>query len=392
MKLNKLTALLCTLCLCIALTACSDKPAVYVQSVNALTNMGGIAPGDRFAGIVVSEHVTEIKKDADKTIKELLVKEGDDVAEGQALFSYDTEELQLSLDKQKLELTQLQATIESYNAQISSLQQESNNATGSTRLQYTIQIQSTQLDLKEAQLRVKSKQADVQKAEELLANSTIVSPIKGRIQSINSSGTDSYGNPTAFITIQQSDAYRIKGVLGELQRGSIVEGTPIKITSRVDDSQFWNGTVTLVDYENPSQGNDHDRYYGMASDEMTATSKYPFYVQPDNTEGLMLGQHVYLELATEDPSHSGLSISSAFICYEDDGSPYVWAERHGKLEKRTVVLGEYDLMTDLQEITEGLSVSDYIAFPDFELCTEGAPTTHDQLTDVDTMSQEGMVE
>ena len=31
-----------------------SETAVYVQSVKDLTGMGGIAPGDRFAGMVVS--------------------------------------------------------------------------------------------------------------------------------------------------------------------------------------------------------------------------------------------------------------------------------------------------------------------------------------------------
>ena len=393
MKLKRIPALICSLCMCLSLMACSNQTAVYVQSVETLSNLGGIAPGDRFAGLVVSEHVTEIQKDADKGIKELLVKEGDDVTEGQALFSYDTEELQLSLDKQKLELTQMQATIESYNSQIAALQQESNSATGSTKLQYTIQIQSTQLDLKEAQLRIKSKQEDVKKAEDLLANSTVVSPIKGRIQSINSSGTDNYGNPAPYITIQQSGSYRIKGNLGELQRGSLNEGDRIKIISRMDESIFWTGTVALVDYENPSQGSEYDRYYGASANEMTSASKYPFYVQPDSTEGLMLGQHVYMEIETESDAPVGVSISSAFICYDDNGSTYVWAERNKKLEKRSVTLGEYNPMADLQEITEGLTAKDYIAYPDPELCKEGAPTTRDQLTEPDSVvMQEGMVE
>ena len=50
------------------------ETAVYVQSVKTLSGMGGIAPGDRFAGMVVSENVAEIQKDGDKTIAELLVK------------------------------------------------------------------------------------------------------------------------------------------------------------------------------------------------------------------------------------------------------------------------------------------------------------------------------
>ena len=38
-------------CLMLTLCACGNETAVYVQSVESLANMGGIAPGDRFAGI-----------------------------------------------------------------------------------------------------------------------------------------------------------------------------------------------------------------------------------------------------------------------------------------------------------------------------------------------------
>ena len=371
-------AVILTALLLLTMTACGSKTGVYVQSVASLMSMGGIAPGDRFAGVVVSENVTEIKKDADKSVKELLVKEGDDVTEGQALFSYDTDQLQLDLDRQKLELDQLYATIQSYNTQIAQLERERNSVGEASKLQYTIEIQSAQLSLKEAQLNVKNKEQQVEQAQALLENATVVSPISGRVQSINESGTNNYGEPVAYITIQQSGNYRIKGVLGELQRGGITEGSVIKICSRTDDSLSWRGTVTLVDYESPYQGSDYDNYYGMSSDEMTSSSKYPFYVEIENTEGLILGQHVYMELETEPTDTADVAISSAFLCYDEDGSTYVWAENRGKLEKRTVELGEYNMMADLQEITSGLSPEDYIAFPDYELCVEGAPTTHEQ--------------
>lgn len=389
MKWKKWLALACGVCLTAALCGCAGGSAVYVQSVEKLSALGGIAPGDRFAGLVVSEHTAEITKDDDKTIKELLVKEGDDVKEGQALFSYDTEELQLNLDKQLLELEQLKASIESYTAQIKTLEWERTTVSGTARLQYTVEIQSTQVDLKEAELKLKTKETEVAKAQELLANSTVVSPITGRVQGISESGTDQYGEPLPYITIQQSGAYRIKGMLGELQRGGIIEGDRIRILSRTDESQVWGGTVTLVDYENPSQGNDYNRYYGMSTDEMTAASKYPFYVELDSTEGLILGQHVYLELEPEETEAVGIGISSAFVCYDEDGSAYVWAENGGRLEKRAVTLGEYEPMTDTQMITEGLSPEDYIAFPDPEVCQEGASTTHDQVTEETVPAEEG---
>lgn len=383
MKLKRCFAAFLALALCAALAGCSNDTAVYVQSVGTLAGMGGIAPGDKFLGLVVSENVSEIKKDKDKTVLELKVHEGDDVKKGQELFSYDTEELQLSLDKQRLELEQLNASIENYKSQIEQLEKDRNSAGATLKLQYTVEIQSTQVDLKEAELNVKTKENEIKKSEDLLENAVVTAPVDGRVQAINESGTDSYGNEVPYISIQQVGSYRIKGTLGELQRGGLIEGDRVKITSRTDSTQVWGGTVTLVDYENPFQGNDNNRYYGMSSDEMTASSKYPFYVKLDSTEGLLLGQHMYMEKETEDGAPAALSISMAFICYEEDGTPYVWAEARNKLEKRVVTLGEMNDMMGTCEILEGLTVDDYIAFPDETVCRPGAPTTHTQAASED---------
>ena len=379
MKGKKIMARMLSVVLMLSLTGCGSTTAVYVQSVKSLASMGGIAPGDRFPGLVVSENVTEISRDTEKTIAELLVKEGDSVAEGQALFSYDTDALQLSLDKQRLELEQLNATIENYNNQIEILERDRNRASANSKLQYTIEIQSTQLDLKEAQMNRKTKEAELQASETLMENATVVSPVSGRVQSVSENGTDSFGNPLPYITIQQAGSYRIKGTLGELQRGGIMEGDRMKIMSRTDPDVFWTGTVTLVDYESPTQGNNYDRYYGMAADEMSSSSKYPFYVEPDSTEGLILGQHIYMEAETEQTQTPALRISSAFFGYEEDGSVFVWAEKRGRLEKRTVTLGEYNAMQDTYEVLEGLTEEDHIAFPDEQLCREGASTTRDRV-------------
>ena len=167
------------------------------------------------------------------------------------------------------------------------------------------------------------------------------------------------------------------------------EGDRVKMKSRSDGGAVWTGSITLVDYENPSQSNENDQYMGMSSDEMTTASKYPFYVALDSTDGLMLGQHLYIELDTGDDT-PGVGLSGAFLCYNEDGSAYVWAEKGGKLEKRAVTLGEYDPMTDVQKITEGLSLEDYIAYPDPELCQPGAPTTHDQpVAEAEPVVEEG---
>ena len=391
--MKKITVAVLVLAMALMLAACGEaENAVFVQPVADLVDMGGIAPGDKFPGMVVSENITEIQKDAQMVVEELLVKEGDDVTAGQELFRYDTQQLQLSLDKQRLELEQTEATIENYKEQITELEKERNNAS-SNKLEYTIQIQTLQVDLKEAEINIKAKYDAVEQSEALLQNAVVTSPVDGRIQSISENGTDNYGNPLAYITIQQTGSYRIKATIGELQRGAIMEGTRMDILSRVDGSR-WAGTVTLVDYENPSQEDSNSMYYGMSTDVMTASSKYPFYVELDDTTGLILGQHVYLQLPVQEEAEAGISISSAFIAYEENGDTFVWADKNGKLEKRTVAIGEYNMMNDTYEILSGLTEEDFIAFPDPELCVEGAPTTQvePQQEDADTgVAQESVV-
>ncbi len=369
--MKKYLALLTSFLLCACLTACKGDTAVFVQSVGELSGFGGIAPGDRFSAMVVSEHTTEVKKDGDKAVEEVFVKEGDDVKEGQALFSYDMDELQLSFDKLRLERDQLTASIESYKAQISQLEKERNGAWGNNKLQITIQLQTTQVDLKEAELTLKAKENEVNRAQALLDNSTVTAPTAGRIQSINESGTDANGNAVPFIVIQEAGAYRVKGVINELQRGGIRDGQRIKMTSRVNPDAVWYGTVTVVDYENPIQN--QNNYYGMASDEMTSSSKYPFYVALDSTDGLMMGQHLYLEPDTGEGG-SGIILDASFVVVGDNGSAFVWADKRGKLEKRSVTVSPLNEADNSYLILSGLSVEDYIAFPD-ATCRSGRPTT-----------------
>lgn len=377
--MKKIAAWALAFCLLLALTACSQNEShVFVQKVSDLSAMGGIAPTDRFSGIVVSESVTEIKKDSDKVIDQVYVKQGDDVKEGQQLFSYDTEQLQLTLDKQRLEAEQLQSSIESYTEQITQLEKDRDRAwSSSDKLKYTLQIQTNQIDLKESELKLKTKQSEVQKSEHLLANAVVTSPVDGRITSLGDDQTDENGNPKPYITIQQTGTLRVKGTLNEMQRGAVQEGNRIRIESRVDPSAVWMGTVTLVDYENPNQSSGN-RYMSSSSDDMSNSTKYPFYVELDSSDGMLLGEHVYLSVEQEESSETleGLTLGSAFVCFDEEDNSYVWADNgQGRLEKRTVELGDYDGMMDVYQILSGLSKTDYVAYPDEATCIEGAPTT-----------------
>lgn len=256
----------------------TPKAKVYVQNVGEITGAGAIAVNDVFPGIVVSEKVTEIQRDTERTVTKLHVAEGDNVKQGDVLFQYDSEELQLSLDKQNLELEQLKNTSTTLQSQIAALQKEQKNASKDEQLSYTVEIQSKEAQKKENDYNIKVKQREIAQTKTNLANAEILAPVSGRVVSVSEDGYDQYGNPKPYITIQQSGSYRVKGTINELSMGAVTEGMAMRIFSRTDPEQTWSGTVSLIDLESATQSNPNSMYFGsMEAGEMGATSKYPFY-------------------------------------------------------------------------------------------------------------------
>ena len=343
---------------------------VSVQTVSEIVGMGSVGLYDCYAGVVEAGEVCSVEKDPDMEIAERKVSAGDEVQQGDVLFTYDTEAVTLELEKKKLELEQLNAEIRTKTAQIEQLEKEKERVSASDQLDYTLQIQELQIDLSEAALNVTAKEKEIERCSLLLENSEVTAPVDGRVQTVNENGsTDDYGMPLPYMTIAQAGAFRVKGSINEQSAGSLLEGTSVTVRSRTDSTKVWSGTVELIDWSSPIRNN--SMYYDVA-DEFTGSSKYPFYIALDSDEGLMLGQHVYIE-PDIDTQKEGLMLPACYLV-DVDTDPFVWAANsHERLEKRAVKLGAYDEMTDCWEITDGLSAEDSIAFPD-ETCTPGAKT------------------
>ena len=59
----------------------------------------------------------------------------------------------------------------------------------------------------------------------------------------------------------------------------------------------------------------------------------------------------------------------------------MWAQNSkGKLEKRSITLGEYNTETDTYPVTDGLTAEDYIAYPDDSLKAGMTCITYDDAT------------
>ena len=95
--------------LMLGLTGCGRQAQINVEQAGMLTTAA--TSSDKFAGVVVSENVVEIDRDAEKQIEELYVSVGDEVRINEKLFEYDTDTLSLTVDKQELELDKLEQQI-----------------------------------------------------------------------------------------------------------------------------------------------------------------------------------------------------------------------------------------------------------------------------------------
>lgn len=382
---------------------------VYVTKISKLSEMdSGVE--NRYAGVVEPQETVQVKIESGRKVKEVQVKTGQEVKKGQLLFQYDLGSIQQSLQEAQLALDRLKNEQLSISDQITTLEAEKKKATADNQLSYTIEIETQKMNLKKNEYDQKSKQAEIDKLSQATQNTEVRSEIDGVIQKIDtskmgsddsegvedtltegttdstdSSSGDSSGN--AFITLLSTGAYRVKGTVNEINRDSIIEGTPVIIRSRVDSSKTWKGTMGSVDLDNSTSNSSSDMaMFGMssASDDQTSSSTYPFYVNLDSSEGLMLGQHVYIEPDEgQDEKKSGIWLNDYFIVDADTDSPYVWiANGQNKLEKRDVILGQYDEDLGEYEIADGLSEKDKIAFPTDELKEDMSVTegTADQTT------------
>lgn len=365
--------------LLVSMTACgAGGSAVPVQRADQLTLAGQAE--ERYAGMVVNEDVVEITRDSSKKVAELYVEVGQTVKAGDKLFSYDMDEVSLALEKTQLEVEKMKNEQVTYTAQLEKLEKQlkrTYDESAKTRL--TLEINTLKTTMMENDYNLKAKDKEIARLEEMLQNIDIMAPVDGTVRKV-----DEQGQSGSYITIQQAGAYRVQGAINEMSMANgLMVGSRVKVFSRVSDAT-WMGTVLSIEMEDTSQNNNNYGYMigGGVMDSMTTSSNYVFYVELDSVEGLLLGQHVYMEVFAEQPEMPGLWIPEGFIMdmamneetFETTGT--VWVDNgNGRLEQRSVSLGMYDYMTGCYEILSGITEGDFLADPSNPNCAAGAATS-----------------
>ncbi len=129
------------------------------------------------------------------------------------------------------------------------------------------------------------------------------------VQEGGNSGNEGVDSSGAFITLLMSGTFRVKGTVDEMNVGSLSEGMNVTVHSRMDDTKTWTGSIAKIETNSPSSGNENQAGGGQAAEGAT---KYYFYVNLASSDGLLLGQHVYIEPGiqwdTEDSTDSSASV------------------------------------------------------------------------------------
>lgn len=380
-----------------------SENTVFVDSVGMITGISSTGRSSRFSGVVEAQRTVGVEVANGMKVKDTFVAVGQEVNVGTKLFSYDTDEAQDSITQLEIDIENYEIEIESTNATIAQYEKERAKVSDSEKRAYTTSILTAQNSIRRAEYNIKSKQAELESLKKQIANSVVTSELQGVVKKINKnnsgssdgssdlSGLDSSSdeNANAYITIMATGEYRIKGLINEQNMAELQVGSDVIVYSRVDESLTWKGTVDSIDTDNAQTSQSNVYYYGSSDNSMSNSSSYPFYVDLEDSSGLMLGQHVYVEPDNgQSQERGGLWLDAYYLLTDENGqvTPYVWAANDkDRLEKREVTLGEFDADLGQYEILEGLTADDYITIP-YEGLQEGLGVIRNVEQDTGTMN------
>ena len=346
-------------------TVNTDASRVFASRVSALSaHSDSSGKLQRYGGEVEPMTMVNISRESDQEIQKTYVEVGDHVSVGTKLFSYDPTSIENNIEKNEIELEETLISI-ARNQREMEYQKKALNAakTESDRMDAELSISSLENSIKSSEYDVKKKELERERLQKNLENTDVRSEVEGVVRSIKA-GTDSDDYSDTYLTIMVDGDFRVKAKINEQNISEVALGDRMVIYSRLNEGTVFYGTVTGLDTSQTETTKTNSYYYSDTSNSAVSSTNYSFFVTLDTSDGLLLGEHVYLEKDEGQlTARDGIWLFSGYLMHQEDGT-YVWAEsaRH-TLELRKVTTGEYDSLLDRYEITEGLSMEDYIVYP-----------------------------
>ncbi|HDT6579297.1 TPA: HlyD family efflux transporter periplasmic adaptor subunit [Bacillus cereus] len=351
---------------------------IIVAAIN-ISLMKGKEKGDEKSDVVRFEEVTERKLNNTKLIsgqvkpgniesfyaerakgkvKDIEVKEGQEVEKGTKLFSYDNEEINLQMKQAELDQKMADMRYDQGKKKIDSLKKEIKKAKDSgARKEVTdpMEEQVNELEIAQKTTDLEKEKGKLQK-EELSKKQkelTIYSNFAGVVQKLDKDAAQSTsqalgGQGKAFLQVASKDPFQVQGTLTELQKSQIQKDQTFTVTAKANNKKKWTGKITEVSEFPTSAEMAQAGGMGEATQNM---SQYTYKASLDSQDGLSPGYHVSLQVNLENKTMIAVPSKSIVEKGED---AFVYVEEKGKLRKQNVKKGATD--GDWTEVVEGVTV------------------------------------
>ncbi|UTM18250.1 efflux RND transporter periplasmic adaptor subunit [Bacillus paranthracis] len=291
-------------------------------------------------------------------VKDITVKEGQEVEKGTKLFSYDNEEINLKMKQAELDQKMADMRYNQSKKKIDSLKQEikkTKDSGATTEIINPLEEQLNELEMQQKTTELEKQKGKLQ-AEELKKQQkelTIYSNFAGVVQKLDKDAAQSSsqavgGQGKAFLQIASKDPFQIQGTLTELQKSQIQKDQTFTVTAKANNKKKWTGKITEVSEFPTSAEMAQAGGVGEATQNM---SQYTYKASLDSQDGLSPGYHVSLQVNLGNKKMVAVPTKSIV---EKGDDAFVYVEDKGKLRKQNVKKGSTD--GDWTEIVEGVTV------------------------------------
>ncbi|MGH0575869.1 efflux RND transporter periplasmic adaptor subunit [Bacillus paranthracis] len=291
-------------------------------------------------------------------VKDITVKEGQEVEKGTKLFSYDNAEINLKMKQAELDQKMADMRYNQSKKKIDSLKQEikkTKDSGATTEIINPLEEQLNELEMQQKTTELEKEKGKLQ-AEELKKQQkelTIYSNFAGVVQKLDKDAAQSSsqavgGQGKAFLQIASKDPFQIQGTLTELQKSQIQKDQTFTVTAKANNKKKWTGKITEVSEFPTSAEMAQAGGVGEATQNM---SQYTYKASLDSQDGLSPGYHVSLQVNLGNKKMVAVPTKSIV---EKGDDAFVYVEDKGKLRKQNVKKGSTD--GDWTEIVEGVTV------------------------------------
>ncbi|MEK4873769.1 efflux RND transporter periplasmic adaptor subunit [Bacillus sp. FSL W8-0102] len=300
------------------------------------------------SGQVVPGKVETIYFDPSKgKIKEIYVKEGQEVEKGQKLFTYENDDLNLQLKQASIDKKITMLNYNQVNDKIKALKKEKKAASDNSSLES--QLEDLENQRRTIELEMEKNQLQEEELQTKLNQLTIHSPINGYVKNLHQDSEESTGiteegtssetmalQGTPIMNIVSKEPFQIQGTLSELQKAQIQANQPIKVTANAVPNKSWNGKIVEVSEFPAATNSGTGQLSGEAGQSTSNLSYYTFKAKLHSQEGLSPGYHVAIQVVLS--SKKVLTVPQNSV-QEKDGSTYVYVVSKGKVQKRNITTG-----------------------------------------------------